>query len=88
MARLGGDEFVAAVGDGVEADRVRQQINSFLADDIAGAPRSVCCSVGVAMHSRGVDIDATLAQADVALYRDKARRSAELAVVGGSRRVD
>jgi len=69
LARTGGDEFIAILpGSGsAPAAQVAARLQGATPDDVS-------CSVGVATWSPGQTGDQLVTAADLALYRDKARR--------------
>jgi len=79
VARLGGDEFgiflpdVSAEEALEEAGRIRETLErSFV---VKGVPLSVEASVGISLYpDHGVDVDALIQRADVAMYSAKDRR--------------
>lgn len=69
VARIGGDEFVACLGsDDGDPGRIRRALRAVAVPEVDVVVR---CSLGIAGHDVGRSIDATLADADAALYRDK-----------------
>lgn len=73
VTRLGGDEFVAAMIGGAGGDRIRRELAALDVVGLGSGTLRVFCSVGVAVHSAQASIDATLACADAAPHRHKAR---------------
>lgn len=69
-ARLGGDEFAfcLAVRDEVAARLKTQKIHDLISAALKASEWSVTCTLGAAT---GVDIDATLIVADLAMYKSK-----------------
>lgn len=74
VGRFGGEEFVVALRDASPeaarrvADRIRQSISS---STIAGLPRRVTVSAGVACRGAGEPLESLVARADLALYAAK-----------------
>jgi diguanylate cyclase (GGDEF)-like protein len=77
IARLGGDEFVVLCEDLAdplpEAKALAQRITACLASPFSTAERGVyiAASIGIAPSVAGVDAEALLARADLAMYRAK-----------------
>jgi diguanylate cyclase (GGDEF)-like protein len=70
LARTGGDEFVALLpgADAEEADRIARRLCEVM-------PAGTACSTGVSSWRQGQDLEAFVAEADRALYREKADRA-------------
>lgn len=80
-ARVGGDEFVvlcahldSALSLQTAASRIANAVDGTVVLDERRA--TIGASVGWVLVGRDMDLDAALSQADTAMYRDKARRSA------------
>ena len=80
-ARVGGDEFVvlcthldSALSLQTAASRIANAVDGTVVLD--GRRATVGASVGWVLVGRDMDLDTALNQADTAMYRDKARRSA------------
>ena len=80
-ARVGGDEFVvlcthldSALSLQMAASRIANAVDGTVVLD--GRRATVGASVGWVLVGRDMDLDTALNQADTAMYRDKARRSA------------
>lgn len=72
VGRLGGDEFAAVLPDGDRhVNGIRESLRSLVVPELEEVGLKVQCSVGVALHTPGTAIDATMADADRALYQDK-----------------
>src|SRR5215218_8373336 len=85
VARMGGDEFTVLleeVGDAREASVVAERVLATLADPfpIAGRELHVSGSIGIALAGADADPEELIRDADVAMYRAKARGSARHAV--------
>ena len=84
VARLGGDEFavVCRLAKGREeallvSERLRRGLEDPIA--VAGMTLEVEASVGIALHpEHGTDVEALMRHADIAMYRAKETRSAEI----------
>jgi len=92
-ARLGGDEFAVLLEDlatEYDAEPVAERIvDSFRQPfQIAGELVSVSASVGVALATNAQSADGILGNADVAMYRAKARGKAQFTVFEPSMRVE
>jgi diguanylate cyclase (GGDEF)-like protein len=93
VARLGGDEFAILLEDlatDYDAEPVAERVvGSFLRPfAIAGELASVSASVGVALGSGSQSPDNVLGNADVAMYRAKARGKAQYTVFEPSMRAE
>jgi diguanylate cyclase (GGDEF)-like protein len=93
VARLGGDEFAIVLEElatSYDAEPVAERIvNTFRQPfRIAGALLSVTASVGVAVCDETQSADNVLANADVAMYRAKARGKAQFSVFEASMRTE
>ena len=78
VARIGGDEFVviqSGVKSPADCSKLGERIIESVAPSchISGQDISVTCSVGIALAEGDADHDILLKQADLALYRAKAR---------------
>lgn len=80
-ARVGGDEFVvlcthldSALSLQTAASRIANAVDGTVVLD--GRRATIGASVGWVLVGRDMDLDASLNQADTAMYRDKARRNA------------
>lgn len=78
VARFGGDEFIVllrGLGPGADWRHVEQRLRAKLADDydVAGSPRGLPCSIGVAFFDRrvGATPEELIAAADRAMYASK-----------------
>lgn len=72
VGRLGGDEFAAGLPNGSDnVEMIRKSLRSLAIPELEDASLEVRCSIGVAVHAPGAEIDETMANADVALYQDK-----------------
>jgi diguanylate cyclase (GGDEF)-like protein len=92
-ARLGGDEFAVLLEDlatDYDAEPVAERIvNSFRQPfQIAGELVSVSASIGVAVATSSQSADNVLGNADVAMYRAKARGKAQYTVFEPSMRTE
>lgn len=75
VARLGGDEFAVLQGEAVDAEILATKMQRELARPfvLGGNELRMSASIGISSHvpGAGVDPDAMLVQADLALYRAK-----------------
>lgn len=88
IARWGGEEFLLLLTDigredaGMVAERIRKAVedNHFLYHNI---PLKVTMTLGVALYRNGMDMDEVIKQADIAVYKGKARGRNRVEVSAG-----